>query len=214
MLLIGCLWMSFYINAQNSESKDPKAKTVLDQVAKKFRSSSTLYCNFTYQLENKDQGINETQKGTFKLKGTKYIILLEDYEIVSNSKTRWLYMKNVDEVQIEDATISAEAEELMNPSKIFALHEKGFKYKYIGKKNIDGKSCEMIKLFPEKASEKPYHSIVVYIDSNHMLYKAKISTKDGNKYNYTINKATRNIAIDDSSFTFDESKASEVIDLR
>jgi len=208
------LSISITFNAQNNDVKDAKAKAILERLSAKHKAAKTLYCTFSYRLENKDQGIDEVQKGTFKLKGNKYVILLEDYEIVSDGKTRWLFMKEVGEVQIEDATISAEAEELMNPSKIFSLHEKGFKFKYAGKKQVDGKLCQVIKLFPEKADEKPYHSITTYIDNTDMLYKAKIATKDGNKYSYTLNKVATNIDISDNTFVFDESKASDVIDLR
>ncbi len=200
--------------AQSTEVKDPKAHAVLERLSSNIKQTSSLYATFSFRLENKDQGIDEVQKGSFKLKGSKYSILLEDYEIVSDGQTRWLFMKEVGEVQVEDAAISEEAEELMNPSKIFSIHKYGFKYKHLGKKQVNGKLCDVVKLFPEKPGEKPYHTITVFIDQNSMLYKAKIAAKDGNKFTYTLNKVTKNISLQPSAFTFDTSKASEVIDLR
>ena len=61
---------------------------------------------------------------------------LEKVLIVSNATTRWTFIKSSKEVQIDNAT-SSEEEDIVEPSKIFTMHEKGFKYKYVGTEKIN-----------------------------------------------------------------------------
>ena len=40
----------------------------------------------------------------------------------------------------------------MNPNEIFTIYEKGYKYQYTGKENINGKEYDIIDLFTEESS--------------------------------------------------------------
>ena len=56
-------------------------------------------------------------------------------------------MKDVPEVQI----MESDSEDEMNPSKIFTIYERGYKYQYAGKNTINGKKIECINLYPKKS---------------------------------------------------------------
>ncbi len=202
------------LNAQDENVKDPKAKVILDKLAAKNKAFSTVTINFSYNLSNKDQNINETQKGVIRVKGSKYKIKLDNFEIISDGNTKWMYMKEVNEVQIENAVSEDEEASFLNPSDIFTMHEKDHKYKYKGKDKVGNQTYDVIKLFPENASDKPYHTIILYIDDSNQLHEAEIMAKDGNKYTYRLEKVIPNLEMKDSYFIFDTSIADDVIDLR
>ncbi len=199
---------------ETSEVKDEKAKELLDKLSANNKPSiKPIKVSFSFNLENKDQKINETQKGTLILKGNKFKVDMEKITVVSDAKTRWTFLKSAKEVQIDNAT-SSDEEELIEPSKIFTMHEKGFKYKYVGTEKINSTDYHVVKLFPENVNKKSYHTILLYIDKiKNDLYQAKILAKDGNKYTYTLSNKTT-VEANDSEFVFDIKQADEVVDLR
>ena len=53
-----------------------------------------------------------------------------DLSIINNGETLWYFMKDVPEVQI----MESDSEDEMNPSKIFTIYERRYKYQYAGEK--------------------------------------------------------------------------------
>ena len=107
--------------------KDPKAKKILDKVSTKTKSYKTIKADFSYNMENLQDGVNETFEGTVFLKGEKYKILLMGTETYSNSKHRWVYMPDEEEVNLYDVekkdrkNKNQDDDVLSNPSDLFTI---------------------------------------------------------------------------------------------
>lgn len=197
------------------ESGDEKSKLILDELSKKTKAYTSIKAEFDYTIENPQEKIKETKKGNLTLKGNKYKFNIAGQEIVSDGKTLWTYIKDVGEVQIDNAPDSGKEENSLSPTNIFTIYEKGFKYKYDKEETKNGKVMQIINLFPIKANEKPYHTIKLFIDKNAKeISSVVVVNKDGSKYTYTVTKFETNLPLKDSDFVFDTSKAKEVIDLR
>ncbi len=195
--------------------QDPKAKGILDKLSAKAKTFKTISATFEYELNNETAGINETQNGSLISKGEKYNLNIAGQNVISDGKTKWTYIEDAGEVQIDVA--STGEEEALNPSKILTIYEDGFKYKFEKEVKIDGKTLQVIKLFPEKADEKPFHSALLYVDKvKNEVTKIELKGKDGSDYTYTIKSFEINKDIPDSKFTFNTAKHPEVevIDLR
>lgn len=193
------------------DMKDPKAKAILDQLSKKNKSYSTIVAKFDYRLQNKDAGIDETQKGDIKIKGDKYFLNMAGQQIISDGKKIYTWIPEIEELQIKWAEEDDE-EGLISPSDIFTLYESGFNYKYAGTQTMDGVEVEVIKLFPEKA-DKPYHTAILYVKKAAMEVKAfETRGKDGNTYTFKLTEFAANRPLNDQVFTFDKSKALDIID--
>lgn len=191
--------------------KDPKAKVILDKLSAKNKSYNTIVASFDYNLSNKDAGIDETQKGTIKLKGDKYNLNMAGQQVISDGKKIYTYIPEVEELQIKWAEEDEEAG-MISPSSLFTLYEQGFNYKYAGTDQMDGSTVEVIKLFPEKA-DKPYHTAILYVKKAEMEVKAfEMKGKDGNTYTFTLTNFVANKPLNDNLFTFDKSRAADVID--
>ncbi|MFH1319102.1 MAG: outer membrane lipoprotein carrier protein LolA [Bacteroidota bacterium] len=202
------------LNAQTQGDIDPKAKAILDEVSARTKSYTSIKAEFIYTLENKVDNITDSQEGALLIKGDKYKLDISGQEIISDGKTRWTYLKDVQEVQISE---QEDDEGTISPANIFTIYEKGFKYRFFKEETIDGKSVQLINLYPVDAKEKPYHTIQLTIDKNKkQLVTIKILSKDGNDYIYKINKFTTNLPVEESQFTFKPSDHPdvEVIDLR
>ena len=207
--------VSTFAQISGNEEKDPKAKAILDKLSKKNNELKSVKIDFSYNLQNTAEKIDETQKGSVSLKGNKFILDIAGQTIINNSKTQWTYIKDADEVQIDNAPDPASKDNALNPAEIFTIYETGFKYKYEKEDKYKEKAVDIIKLYPLDANKKSYHTIIlaVYKVENQFAY-IKILSKDGNKYTYYLDKFTPNPALTDTDFNFDVSKVGEVIDLR
>tara|TARA_Y100000782_G_C10189044_1_gene269141 strand:+ start:15232 stop:15906 length:675 start_codon:yes stop_codon:yes gene_type:complete len=215
-LNIAFLFVALFTYAQQTDEdvdvKDPKAKAILDQLSAKSKSYSSVVAAFSYNLKNSSAGIDETQKGKLMLKGQKYNLKIAGQEIISDGKKVYTYIPDVNEVQVNWVE-NDEEESMFNPATLFTLYEKGFKYKHTGKSTKNGASVDVIKLYPENANDKPYHTVILYINTAKMQFEAiEIKGKDGNTYTYSIDSFKTNETLSDSNFTFDVSKADDVID--
>jgi outer membrane lipoprotein carrier protein len=181
------------VNAQN----DPKAKSILDELSAKTKAYTSIKAEFSFVTEKKDK-TKDTQNGKIQTKGKKYKLEIPGHEIYCDGKTVWEYIKDANEVQIKD--METEGEGAINPSNIFTIYEKGFKYKFEG----EDATTQTISLFPENPDKKKYHTAKLFINKTKKeITSVKMMMKDGTTQTYTIKSFTPNVAIPDADFTFD-----------
>jgi len=210
LFLIAIVFIANVLNAQT----DSKAKQILDQTSQKTRSLKTISADFTFSMQNAQ--MKETNNGSIKLKGNKYVVEIPGagLKVFADGKTSWNYMKNGNQVTI--ATIDESSSELMDPSSVFTIYEKGFKSKFIAEKTVDGKPVYQIELYPDK-TEFEVSKITIEINkSTSMIQSALLNGTDGNTYTIKVNKFESNKEIPDAEFIFDAKKypGVEIIDLR
>lgn len=213
ILLIGTVMLAaIFANAQ----EDAKAKDILDKVSEKTRSYKSIAADFVFTMENNEMDIDERNKGTIKLKDRKYAVVLPDLgaRVFSDGTTLWSYMKNGNQVTISN--IDDESSELMDPSSLFSIYEKGFKSKFVAEKTEGGKTLYEIDLFPDE-SVHDVSKVTVMIDkASMMLNSAQLLGTDGNLYGIEVSKLETDKNFPDSDFVFDPSKYDdvEIIDFR
>ena len=101
----------------------------------------------------------------------------------------------------------------MNPKKLFSSYQEGYKYKYINKQEIEGKSVHVIELFPIENTE--FIKIELAIEKHkNMLYKSCIFDKNGSTYSYIITSFISNGDTPDFNFNTTNYPNIEIIDLR
>ena len=211
-LIVITLFLSVLTLAQD----DPKSKEILGKVTEKAKTFKTISADFTFSMVNTEMEIDERNNGTIKLKGKKYVVQLPEagVTVYSDGETVWNYMKQGNQVTI--STIEEAGNELMDPSSIFNIYEKGFQSKFIAEKNIGGATFYQIDLFPE---EDIYDVSKITIEINKasmMIQSALLMGTDDNIYGIEVKKMNTNLDIQDAEFVFVESKYPdvEIIDLR
>ncbi len=191
----------FFITA-NAQDQDPKAKVLLDQLSKKTKTYQTITAAYTLTSLDKSKKPIDKQDGKIIVKGNKFKLEIPGNTIVCDSKSTWTHLKDANEVTIKN--FDASSDDMMNPSKIFTIYEKGFKYKYA---KTEG-GLEVIDLFPAvKPEKKKYHTAKIYINKAKMqVMKLVMLMKDGSTQTYEIKSFVPNTKIDDKFFVFDTSK--------
>lgn len=195
------------LQAQN----DPKAKEILDKSAAKFKAYTAVEVDFNLSMENKAENINENHKGKAWMKGNMYKLNIMDVENYFDGKNIYTYMPEAKEVNIKNP--NEEEEEMLNPTKLFDIHNKGFIQKLVSATN----GIAYIELTPSD-SKRNFKKIGIWVNpTTSTIQKVTSFGKDGNNVIITINNIKQPTSVpDDSFFKFDTQKHSgvEVIDMR
>jgi outer membrane lipoprotein carrier protein len=192
---------------------DPKALETLDAMSKKYKAIPAFEANISYTLTNEVEKINEEFKGKITVKGDKFKLVLPEQEVINNGTTLWTYLPEAKEVNIDNYDPNSDD---INPSKIYDLYKKNFKYMYLQDKTEGGALCEEIDLVPEK-KDAQFFKIKMFINKKDKSIQSwTMYDKGGNRYKYTLTKFNENANISDATFTFDPKKypGVEIIDLR
>lgn len=189
------------LNAQT----DTEAKKILDKLSEKTKSYKTVEVEFTFIVDNKDQKINETTKGTLKMKGEKYRLTMKDQEIICNGQKVYTFNKEANEVQV--IGVDELEEDAITPKNMFTIYENNFKSRIKEKKTEDGKNITVIDLYPMNPKEKDYSIVRLFVDTDkNMVTKATVLAKNGTLYTYKIDKMVPDKEMNESLFIFDKTK--------
>lgn len=207
--------LSFFVLAGYSQ-QDVKAKEILEKVTKTTQSLTSIEAKFSFEMNNKAQNIQEKSSGTIILKNKKYKLNIPQMglQVTCDGKTIWTYMVNSNEVNISN--LDEETDDLMDPTRIFTIYERGFNYKYVSETVDGGVPVYNINLTPQKPTGE-ISSIKLMIDKPKMLIRgADMTGKDGNNYKVSISQFITDGVFKDSDFIFDPSKYKgiEIVDMR
>lgn len=200
----------------STAQQDSKAKQILDEVSKKTRSLNTIAVDFVFSMDNDEMDIHEQNEGTLQLKGQKYVVNLPDVgvKVYSDGETLWNYMEDGNQVTI--SYLEESGSELMDPSTVFTIYEKGFRSKYVGEQKEGNKTYHQIELYPD-TEEYEVEKILLSIDkSDNMIKSARLHGVDGNLYSVEVTDMKTGMELSDSHFVFNPKEYSdiEVIDFR
>jgi outer membrane lipoprotein-sorting protein len=173
----------------------------------------SLSASFKVTTLDQKSKTTDTQTGSLTVKGEKYKLTLKGQEVISDAKTIWTYLKESNEVQVNDASEKSEG---ISPTNIFTIYEKGFSSRYMGEKTEGAITLQQIELVPDD-QKKNYFKIQISINKKEkVISSAKIFEKNGTIYTYLIEKFKADAEAPESLFTFDKTKypGVEVVDLR
>lgn len=199
-----------------AQDQDPKAKAILDDLSKTTKTYKTINADYIFTMLNKEGKQTEKQNGKVQIKGEKFKLEIPGNLILSDGKNLWNYNTDAKEVTIKN--FDSKNEDQLNPSKLFTLYEKGYKYKFDKEEKVGTVACSIIDLYPaEKPEKKKFHTVKLYIDkTKKQITQIKMLMKDGTKQVYELKSIKPNLILDDKVFVFDTKglKADQIIDER
>jgi outer membrane lipoprotein-sorting protein len=167
-------------------------------------------------MDNEEMDIHEKNEGILQLKGQKYLVELPDVgvKVYSDGETLWNYMEDGNQVTISN--LEDGGSELMDPSTVFTIYEKGFQSKYVGEKKEGNKIYHQIELFPDSEEYEVEKILISVDDSDKMIKSAILHGTDGNLYSVDVKNMDTGMNLPDSHFVFNPGKYTdlEIIDFR
>ncbi|WP_460982701.1 LolA family protein [Spirosoma fluminis] len=192
--------------------KDKRAQTILDAMSKKYKALKSYQASFTYASVG--GGTKDSYKGDLTVKDNKFRLLLGGQEVFTDGKTMSTYIKESNEVNVQDYDANANGE--LNPTQIYTIYKRGFDYRFLKEQKQGGRTLEVIELTPNRP-KSPIATVQISVDkADKSVRNWQIVNKDGKRTSYTITKFTPNVTVPDTYFVFDKSKypGVEVVDLR
>jgi outer membrane lipoprotein-sorting protein len=196
-------FLSIFGYQPDKQLNDPKAKTLLDAVSKTYKGYSSVKADFTLTTSIPTQNKTTSKAGSVALKGEKYKIVMDKQEIFCDKQSVWTYLKDINEVQINDYEPNKED---ITPSNMFTIYQNDFNYMMNGEEAIDKINCSVVDLMPKDKS-KPFFKVRIWIDkSAKYIKRMKVFDKNGNMYVYNITSFNSKANLEDSYFKFDATK--------
>jgi len=212
-----------FINLQNTcgktlqapaDQQDKKAQTILKGVSSKYKSYKSVKATFVITVENPADKGQDVQQGMIYLKGNKYKLEIANQDVISDGKTRWTYVKDANEVQID---VQKNDENAITPSNIFTMYEKGWLFKFTGEQKEKGMIYQLVELVPVDPKKKNIFKVKLTINKHDkFVTSAKMFDRNGGVKTITVQNFTPEGASDESLFVFNQKKypGAEIVDLR
>jgi outer membrane lipoprotein-sorting protein len=205
------LFLSICISLTNAIGQDKLATDILAKLSENTKIYSSISIEFDHIFTNKSAGINEKRRGKLDLEGENFRIDMPQQLIINNGTTHWIYLKEMNEVQIMDYDL--EDEDALSPNKLFTVYDEDYKSAYVETKSVNGVRMHIIDLFPKESG--PIMKIQLTINA----LKSQISIlalydKNGGIYTYNIKSFKTNQELPPFNFNTTNYPDVEVIDLR
>ena len=191
-------------------AQDQVAKDVLDRLSATTKLHKNMTVSFDFIFENKNQNINEKQKGVLMLQEYMFRLEMEEQTIINDGESQWIYLADMNEVTIMEHDPE---DEMMNLNKLFTIYEEGYKYSYVGTESEKGKRLQIIDLFPKESGA--FMKVTLAVDAaKNQLHKITILDKNGGTYAYLVTSFKSNTAVAPFIFNTADFPGIEAIDLR
>ena len=207
--------MSFSILAIAQDKQvDKKAQQILKKLSNKYKAFKSVKATFIITIEKAQDKNSEVQQGTIYLKGKKYKLEIAGQDVISDGVTRWTYVKDANEIQIDHQKTDENA---ITPTNVFTMYEKGFLFKFTGEEKQKGMVYQLVELIPVDPKKKNITKVKLKINKkDNFIANAKIFDRNGSIQTINVDKFSPNVIKSDSIFSFNAKNfpGAEVIDLR
>ena len=203
LLLIFGLYTMLSYSQDNSD-----AEFLLNKVSENIKNYENIYINYAYTLQNIEEDINQTNKGSFVTEDEKWRFeMLGVTRIFDGNK---LYSISPDDEEVTISSQDPEDETTITPNKMLYFYEEGYYFKmdesrFVGNGQFR-KKIQYVKLIP-KDSEAEIKYILLGIDTefNH-IYEVIETGKNETVTTISIVDFEFNLPLDVKLFIFDEEK--------
>lgn len=157
----------------------------------------------------------DAQQGEAHIKGDKFKLEMEAMEVWFDGKTQWVFIKEVNEVNISQPTEQEIAS--ISPIALLGMYKNGYSLEKLIETTVNGKNAYRIEMVPGTGSNRDFKSLSVAIDrATHTLVQAILTFSNDLRTQIDITKYNANYHYPDSEFTFNpiDYPGVEIVDLR
>lgn len=186
-----------------AETNDPEAKKVLDNLRKKYEGYKSFEAFFNLAIEIPEQA-KTVQKGSIGQEGEKFKLSMDDQVIIDDTKATWIYLKNLNEVQINDSEPGGSDVGFFSPKQLLRRYQKGdFLYTITDKIGSGNKVLTQIEFKPVDRNSE-FSKVRLSVDEKASTIESiKAFAKDGSRYTFSVSKFYPNKPLGAQYFTFD-----------
>jgi outer membrane lipoprotein-sorting protein len=163
--------------------------------------NNAIKTDFSLIYSDKSIPNSQTTIGEFTLKGTKFVLEMDEMKVWFDGKTQWSFNSKNNEVTITEPSEKEIAE--TNPMAILS----GFKSKSsISFSKINSTRNYIIEMLPKVKGSEILKIEVQVNKANKNLFSIRLTNKNGSSSLLTLNNFQQGITLPDKFFTFNFSK--------
>lgn len=186
---------------ESAIDSDPVAIKLLKKIKNQYLSTPAYQIDFIYDIELPGQA-TESQKGKLIQSGDNFRLEIADREIISDNETVWMFLSDMNEVQINDADFD-DSEDFMSPSDVFSLDEsKDFIFAISNHSKEEGKAITQIEGKPVDSDSDYSKMRLTIADKGTQVKRLKIFAKDGSRFTMHISAVNLDYQVSDDTFSF------------
>ncbi len=203
-ILLLTLMIPFLNFAQsNGAEPDPKAKKILENLSKEYESYNTMEVIFDLIIDLPDQE-REVQKGHVIQKGDRYKLDLDVQAIYSDGIFVWVYLKDNNEVQINDVETDDDEAGFLTPRDMMRIYESDdYYYEIVAvEKSLQG-PLTVIEFKPTNPDSEYSKLRLSVLEKKKRTSSLEVFSKDGSRYILKVKDLITNKSYDNNTFVFD-----------
>ena len=182
-------------------AQEQRAEILLDEVSESLAQFDNISINFTYELVNRKELIQQKEKGSLIIEGDAYLLKLMGIEQLSDGTNKHTINPENEEVLIE--RLSDGYDEGLSPSKIFSFYKQGYRFEWdITQPLYGGRKIQYIKLIPIDTYAQAAYLLLGIDTKTKQIYKLIEVGNDGTETTLTIGSFKTNIEIPTNTFVF------------
>lgn len=204
-LITVLMLLPWFLSGQNGvaagESSDPAAMEILASIKEDFDKYNSHLIQFEFTIEFPGEP-SQVEEGILLQSNEKFKLDIGNRQIISDNETVWLYLKEDNEVQINDADFGDDGE-YMSPDKIFKLYKSDeFIFAIFQNGYEDGMAVTQIECKPVDPDSEYAKMRLTVQDKNNKVKRFKIFSKDGSRFTMVLKEHKKNVQLDDREFSF------------
>ena len=181
---------------------DSRAISLLNKVSEKIDSSVSFKINFTYTLENINEGINQNSDGSIIIKEDNYLLDFMGIKQLSDANKIYSIVPENEEIIISN--IEDEDNNTIKPSKLLVFYRDGYLILWDKKEIIDDNVIQFVKLIPiDSVSDIDYLLLGIDTTTNDIKKLIEIG-KNQTKTILSVKSIEYDILIEDELFVFNK----------
>jgi len=202
ILLFVLLVTHYTANSQNTEVSDVEALELLENIHIEYQSYDTHRFAFDMKVKYPEKE-GDSYSGTLIQGGDKFSLDMEDRQIISDTETIWVFHKNRNEVELNDADFGEDSG-ILTPSDIFQLY-KSDKYLFaLGNYvTVNGQNGTEIECKPLDRNSEYSKIRLIVSQKTKSIASAKLFYKDGSSLTMDLKEHNKGYKVTDAHFTFD-----------
>ena len=204
--ILTILFSLFFIVVHTQNNSE--AELLLNTVSSNIKNYDNIYINYTYTLNNIEEDISQTNRGSFVTENNKWRFEMLGITRIFDGKK--LYSISPDDEEVTISSINPEDETTITPNKILYFYEEGYifemgSHEFVGNGQFR-KKIQYIKLIP-KDSESEIKFISLGIDTEFdQIYEVIETGKNETVTTISIVDFEFNLTLDEDLFIFDKQK--------
>jgi len=197
------LLFSFQFSAAQN---NPQAEQILTDLLSSAKTNA-IKTDFKLSVTDKNTPSGQIVTGYFTLKGSKFVLDMDQMKVWFDGKTQWSYIPQNKEVSITEPTEKELSE--TNPMAILSGYKTKCTIRFSKTKSTQNYCIEMIP----KATKTDITKIEVQVNKTNLnLFSIKLTNKNGNTTLLTLSNFQKGIKATDNFFVFNSSRFKGVVE--